>query len=130
MGQEHGLSALQMRVTRNLDLPISFGEIKQRRLRVAQATAHIVNRLSEPESQIGGYLVIAAASCVKLASSVARHFEKMRLDESVNVFLWPFIKILGISLSMLEYDSQCLCDCYRFVIGQHSGAEQSVAMSD
>src|SRR6266446_2904291 len=100
-----------------------------RLLRDAQALGQIVNCLPQPESQIGSYLVIAAASRVKLAASVACHFEKMRLNESVDVFLWPFIKILRMPLSLLEYDSQRLRDCSRFVIGQYSRAEQPVAMS-
>ena len=69
---QHRLGTLHMGIARQDDLGIAFAPADQRPLHIPQPRANYVNRLADPQPQIGRDLIVAAAGGMEFAAHVAR----------------------------------------------------------
>jgi hypothetical protein len=69
VGQGEGLGALQMGVAGNEGVQVAVGLVEQGLLEAPQAGIESIDRLAQPEAQIGADLIVAAAAGMEASRS-------------------------------------------------------------
>jgi hypothetical protein len=86
MAEGDRLRDLQMRESRHDRGVMLFGQIDQGGLQGKQQRADIVDRLAQPQPDIGCHLVIARAGGVQAFAGIADQFGQTLLDIQMHVF--------------------------------------------
>ena len=120
-----GLGVLQMGVAGHGQIQIRFCAFDERLLQIGEHFLHLRACLHQPEPEVGGDLVVAAAASVQLAAYSAHNFGQAALNGRMNVF------IRGIELEtavgqLLFHRIQPRDDGVGFWLRQHACANQSL----
>ena len=86
MGRQHGLRTLHVGIGRQDAVGIALGPLEPGLLEQAELSVDRVDRLANPEPQVGGHLVVATAGGVQLASDIPQAVGERPLDVHVDVF--------------------------------------------
>ena len=86
VGGQHRLGPLHVGVAGQDHVGVGVATAHERPLQGQPAGVDLVDRLADPEPQIGGHLVVAAAGRVQLAAHVADAVDQRPLDVHVDVF--------------------------------------------
>jgi hypothetical protein len=78
-----------------------LGHIHQRALQLAQQAGDQVDFAAQPQADVGGHLVVAAAAGVQALAGVAHQLRQARLDVQVHVFQASFHSNAPDSISEL-----------------------------
>ena len=82
----HRLRHLQVGEAGQDDVDVFLGHLDQRRLQFAQQAGDQVDLAAQPQADVGGHLVVAAAAGVQALAGVAHQLRQARLDVQVDVF--------------------------------------------
>ncbi len=82
----HGLGHLQVGEAGQDDVDVPGGHLDQRALQLAQQAGDQVDLAAQPQADVGGHLVVAAAAGVQAFAGVAHQLRQARLDVQVHVF--------------------------------------------
>ena len=85
MRHQHRLGTLQVRVGRHRAFAGNVGLVDEFTSKLDQQIAYGINLLANIEPQIGGDLLVAAASRVQLVAGFASQFHQARLDVVVHI---------------------------------------------
>ena len=88
MTQRNRLGDLQMRVTRHHRAGLGVGAVDQGPLQAAHFEIEAVDRIAQPQPQIGCDLVIARPRGMKAPRHRPDQLSEARLDVHVNVFVF------------------------------------------
>ena len=133
-----------MGVSRDDDSVVAFTAQHERRLQVFQQAINTVNRGSNPETQVGRDLVVAAASGVKFPARITNSIDQRLFDIHVDIFqFFPDIERpifeFGEDLGQVVLDFRTLVAGQDLLISQHVGmcdaagdvmAKQSLVKAD
>ena len=86
VGGQHRLGPLQVRVARQDHAGVAVAAADERPLHVGEQAVGAVDRVADPQPQVGRHLVVAAAAGVQLAADVAEPVDEGPLDVHVDVF--------------------------------------------
>src|SRR5262249_2237186 len=82
---EDRLGSLQVRVRGDDHVPLALGQAEECALQIPQPVVEVVDRLADPEPDVGDDLVVAAAGSMELPAQVAQLADEGGLDVSVDV---------------------------------------------
>jgi hypothetical protein len=89
---QHRFRALQVRIGRHGRASGLFGAIECNAQPLRQIGAHLVNRSTDVEAQIGGNLFVTAAAAVQLVSRVADQHDELLFDEMIHVLSFVVVE--------------------------------------
>ena len=127
MSGKHRLRTLHVRVAGQDDVGIAIAAADHRPLHVAQPRDNCVNRLADPETQIGRDLVVTAAGGMELASHIADTICEGLLHMHVDVFKLG-AKREAVLLDFFAYLAQALFNLTRFVTGEKANFGEHLGM--
>ena len=87
MRKQNRLGALQVGVARHESLACKFSLFKQCRLQIFECRIQLQEWLQHPQAEIGGDLIVAAASRVEFACGHADQLCQAALDGGVNILV-------------------------------------------
>ena len=129
MRREHGLGALQVRVAGQDDVEVAVAAVDEGLLQVEQSRVDAVEGVADPEPQIGGDLIVAAAAGVQLAADIAQALDERLLDVHVDVFE------LGLERKFSRFDffadgCQRFADLVALCVAEQADLGQHLGMGD
>jgi len=89
MPERHGLGGLQMREARHHRAGLGRGLLRQHLHQARELDVDVVDRVADPEPEIGRHLVVARARRVQPPGRLADDLRQPRLDIHVDVFERP-----------------------------------------
>lgn len=119
MRGEDRLGPLQVRVAGEDHVGIGFAARDERPLQFFEQLIDLVDRIADVELEVGGDLVVAAASGVQLASDIAELLDQPALDVHVDVFEFVAERQFA-PLDLAEDLIECRLNPVRLVVGQQA----------
>jgi hypothetical protein len=129
MAEKDRLAALEVGVTRHEDLAVRLDPVEERRDKVPNRGIEGSEPAFQPQTDIGGDLVVAGAGGVELAAGPADEIGEACLDRHVNIFL-RFVGGPGAGPKLVENPRKAMDQRRRLVCGKDAGLSQHRHVGD
>jgi hypothetical protein len=130
MSPQNGLSFLQMSVAGDRCVSMPFGSVQKCLLERRQKANKIVDLLPDKNSKRRCNLIVAAAAGVDLFTKVAGYFDKLILNERMNVFVSRIIKESVVRACRAFKTSKRTCYLGNFISLQNASPAKRPCISD
>ncbi len=129
MAEGHRLGGLQVGEAGHDGVGFGLGETQQTLLQTGDFAEDHVDFVAQPQADVGGDLVVAAASGVQLLADDADAVGQTRLDVHVHVFQ-VHAPVEGAGLDLALDVLQVVDDLVALGIGQHAGLGEHGGVGD
>ncbi len=120
MAERDGLRDLQVRVAGHDRVGVPLGQIDERAAQRGKPIGEPVDRLAQPEPQVGGHLVVARATGVEPLAGVADERGEPLLDVEMNVLEVARPRKIA-ALDFVANRFHPALDCGEIIRGQYAG---------
>ena len=126
---QHRLGPLRMGIAGQDHVQVAVAAAHEGPLQVDQPLVDLVDRLADPEPQVGRDLIVAAAAGMELAAGVAEPVDQGPLDVHVDIFQFGRERE-AVLLNFLADLAQGLLNLAAFVVAEQADLGQHLGMGD